>query len=58
MEGSKQGERTIDKHREQVSFHHPISQIGCLAQMTCQLQKDGMLEVVSFHEQHIQNVSR
>ena len=26
--------------------------MGCLAQMTCQLQKDGMLEVVSFHEQH------
>ncbi|KAM3731039.1 hypothetical protein ACB098_12G132200 [Castanea mollissima] len=28
------------------------SKEGCLAQMTCQLQKDGMLEVVSFHEQH------
>ncbi|XP_065636333.1 protein FAR1-RELATED SEQUENCE 5-like [Quercus suber] len=49
---SREGERVIDRRREQVSFHHPISQIGCLAQMTCQLQKDGMLEVVSFHEQH------
>ncbi|KAK9993571.1 hypothetical protein SO802_023274 [Lithocarpus litseifolius] len=49
---SKEGERAIDKRREQVSFHHPISRIGCLAQMTCQLQKDGKLEVVSFHEQH------
>ncbi|KAK4594706.1 hypothetical protein RGQ29_018416 [Quercus rubra] len=49
---SKEGERAIDKRREQVSFHHPISRIGCLAQMTCQLQKDGMLEVVSFHKQH------
>ncbi|XP_065623147.1 protein FAR1-RELATED SEQUENCE 5-like [Quercus suber] len=49
---SREGERVIDKRREQVSFHHPISRIGCLAQMTCQLQKDGMLEVVSFHEQH------
>ncbi|KAK9983232.1 hypothetical protein SO802_032757 [Lithocarpus litseifolius] len=37
---SKEGERAIDKRREQVSFHHPISRIGCLAQMTCQLQKD------------------
>ena len=40
------------KRQEQVHFHHPISRVGCLAQMTCQLQKDGMLEVVSFHEQH------
>uniref|UniRef100_A0A2N9GWH9 SWIM-type domain-containing protein n=1 Tax=Fagus sylvatica TaxID=28930 RepID=A0A2N9GWH9_FAGSY len=49
---SKEGERGADKRREQVSFHHPISRVGCLARMTCQLQKDGMLEVVSFHEQH------
>ena len=49
---SKQDERTIDKRYKQVSFHHPISWIGCLTQMTCQLQKDGMLEVGSFHEQH------
>ena len=47
---SKEGARAIDKHREHVSFHHPISRISCLAQMTCQLQTVGMLEVVSFHE--------
>ena len=49
---SKEGERGVDKRQEQVHFHRPISRVGCLAQMTCQLQKDGMLEVVSFHEQH------
>ena len=49
---SKEGERSVNKCREQVSFHHPVSRVGCLAQMACQLQKDGMLEVVSFHEQH------
>ena len=27
----------FDKRREQASFHYPISRIGCLAQMTCQL---------------------
>lgn len=48
----KEGERGVHKHQEQVHFHYPISRVGCLAQMTCQLQKDGMLEVVSFHEQH------
>jgi zinc finger SWIM domain-containing protein 3 len=49
---SKEGKRVVDKRREQVYFHHAISRVGCLAQMTCQLQNDGMLEVVSFHEQH------
>jgi zinc finger SWIM domain-containing protein 3 len=49
---SKEGKRVVDKRKEQVSFHHTISRVGCLAQMTCQLQKDGMLEVVSFNEQH------
>jgi hypothetical protein len=49
---SKEGKRVVDKWKEQVSFHRPISRVGCLAQMTCQLQKDGMLEVVSFNEQH------
>uniref|UniRef100_A0A2N9J0E1 FAR1 domain-containing protein n=1 Tax=Fagus sylvatica TaxID=28930 RepID=A0A2N9J0E1_FAGSY len=49
---SKEGERVVDKRREHALFHHPISRVGCLAQVTCQLQKDGMLEIVSFHEQH------
>jgi hypothetical protein len=26
--------------------------VGCLAQITCQLQNNGLLEVISFHEQH------
>jgi zinc finger SWIM domain-containing protein 3 len=49
---SNEGKRVVDKRRKEVFFHHPISRVGCLAQMTSQLQKDGMLEIVSFHEQH------
>ncbi|KAF3962827.1 hypothetical protein CMV_012711 [Castanea mollissima] len=48
---SKEGERAVDKRRENASYRHPISRTGCLAQMTCHLQKDGMLHV-SFHGQH------
>ena len=47
---SKEGERIFDKRRENASYRRPISQTGCLAQMTCHLQKDGMLHVVSFHD--------
>ena len=49
---SKEGERGFDKRRVNAAFRLPISRVGCSAQMTCQLQKDGMLEIVSFHEQH------
>ncbi|XP_075634663.1 protein FAR1-RELATED SEQUENCE 5-like [Castanea sativa] len=38
---SKEGERVFDKRRENASYRCPISQTGCLAQMTCHLQKDG-----------------
>nr|XP_023918547.1 protein FAR1-RELATED SEQUENCE 5-like [Quercus suber] len=48
---SKEGERGVDKRRENASYRRPISRIGCLAQMTCHLQKDAMLHVVSFHDQ-------
>nr|XP_023914115.1 protein FAR1-RELATED SEQUENCE 5-like [Quercus suber] len=49
---SKEGERVFDKRRENASYRCPISRTGCLVQMTCHLQKDGMLHVVSFHGQH------
>ena len=50
--GMKEGKRGVDKCQEQVHFHCPISRVDGLAQMTCQLQKDGTLEVVYFHEKH------
>jgi hypothetical protein len=28
---SKEGKRVVDKQKEQVSFHHLISRVGCLA---------------------------
>ncbi|KAK9993720.1 hypothetical protein SO802_023423 [Lithocarpus litseifolius] len=42
---SKEGERGVDKRQEQVYFHRPISRVRCLAQMTCQLQKDDLLSL-------------
>ena len=55
---SKEGERAVDKCRENASYRRPISRTGCLAQMTCHLQKDGMLHVVSFHGQHNHDAER
>ena len=37
---SKEGEQAIDKCRKNASYRRPISQTGCLAQMTYHLQKD------------------
>ena len=49
---SKQGERLVDKRREQVSYHHSVTRVGCMAQMTCLLQKNGKFKVVAFSAEH------
>ena len=49
---SKQGERLVDKRREQVFYHHSITRVGCMAQMTCLLQKNGKFKVVAFNAEH------
>ncbi|CAL1394878.1 unnamed protein product [Linum trigynum] len=49
---SKQGKKGFDKRREHVAYERPISRVGCLARMTCQLKNDGMLEIVKVEENH------
>ncbi|CAL1394117.1 unnamed protein product [Linum trigynum] len=49
---SKEGKKGFDKRRENVAFERPVKRIDCLAQMTCQLKKDGLLEIVSFEANH------
>ncbi|CAN0827090.1 Protein FAR1-RELATED SEQUENCE 5, partial [Linum grandiflorum] len=49
---SKQGEKCTDKRSAEVAYEKPITRVGCLAEMTCQLQTDDMLEIVKFEATH------
>ncbi|KAK2988112.1 hypothetical protein RJ640_017444 [Escallonia rubra] len=49
---SKQGERGIDKRRENVYYHRPFLRVGCEAHMTFLLQKNAKFKVTSFNAVH------
>ncbi|CAI0443964.1 unnamed protein product [Linum tenue] len=49
---AKEGKKSKMKKGKQVAYGRPITRIGCLAKMTCKLQNDGLLEVISFEANH------
>ncbi|KAK3039302.1 hypothetical protein RJ639_026686 [Escallonia herrerae] len=49
---SKQGEKGIDKRRENVYYHRPVSRVGCKAHMTFLLQKNTKFKVITFNSEH------
>ncbi|XP_059630857.1 protein FAR1-RELATED SEQUENCE 5-like [Cornus florida] len=51
---SKEGKRREDKryNGKKPLYHQPITRVGCVAHMTCLLQKNGKFKVVSLEKSH------